>query len=294
MGHTARIRSAQSAAPTGLFSSQRAQSHAPKLADGHSGHSSDAHLRLLQREHEQMRRTFFEVAQTQRRLCGPRYLRRGSFELAGEIFPVNDLSGDFVSIFEAGNEVVFAIGDISGKGLRAALWFSQIVSMLRLQALAQHDPAAVMAAMNRDLLSSGLEFPMTSVFLGRLKTDTGEITYCNAGHPPAVLNRLNAEAEKLQEGGPILGVVADAPFRSGTRTLQPGDSLLAYSDGIAECRSASGPEYGMSGLLQAADANRGAAATPTLFSMLAAVEDFAGDHTREDDMALLVVHRLED
>src|SRR5437870_11838747 len=90
-------------------------------------------LATLRREHDDLRRTMYEAAQVQRKLCGPRLLRREPFEIASEIFPVRHLSGDFISVFELGTDLVFAIGDIAGKGLSAGMWFTHVVGMVRLQ-----------------------------------------------------------------------------------------------------------------------------------------------------------------
>jgi phosphoserine phosphatase RsbU/P len=132
------------------------------------------------------------------------------------------------------------------------------------------------------------------LLLGRLDPVTGEITYCNAGHPPAVLLRANGQVEELGCGGPLLGALTSPSFTNGTAVLQPGDTLLGYSDGITECCNAAAAAFGVEGLRAAAAnaCNSGVAAT--LFSVLAAVEDFAGSLPREDDFALIVAHRNAD
>jgi serine phosphatase RsbU (regulator of sigma subunit) len=230
----------------------------------------------------------------QRRLCGPRLLRCESFEIATEIFPVRHLSGDFISLFEADGDLIFALGDIAGKGLPAGMWFTHLIGMIRLHVGSQGDPAGALAAVNRDLLRTGMELPFTTLFLGRLNSKTGETVYCNAGHPPALLLRTNGQADKLRAGGPVLGALAGASFVNGMTTLKPGDTLLGYSDGITECRNATGADFGTERLLSAAQASCDAGATATLFSVLGAVEDFAGSHPREDDLAFIVVHRDAD
>jgi serine phosphatase RsbU (regulator of sigma subunit) len=249
-------------------------------------------LAQLRREHDDMRRTLFEAAQVQRKLCGPRYRRLGAFEVASEIFPVRHLSGDFVSLFECAGELVFAIGDISGKGLPAGMWFTHVVSLLQQEFQMCGDPAATLSAVNRDLLRTRLEVPLTTLFLARLHPNTAEVTYCNAGHPPALLLRANGQVESLQEGGPLLGVATGAGFANGQVALRAGDTLLGYSDGIVECRNPEGLEFGEERLLTAAQVD-GGAASATLFSVLGAVEDFAGCRPREDDMAVIAVHWLE-
>ncbi len=229
-------------------------------------------LATLRREHDDLRRTMYEAAQVQRKLCGPRLLRREPFEIASEIFPVRHLSGDFISVLELGTDLVFAIGDIAALG----------------------SPAAALAAINRDLLQTRLELPLTSLLLARLTLNTGEITYCNAGHPPALLFRDDGHVENLQEGGPLLGALVGACFANGRTTLRPGDTLLGYSDGIAECRNENGAEFGAERLAAAAQGSGRSTASGALFSVLGAVEDFAGSQPREDDMALIVVRRAHE
>jgi serine phosphatase RsbU (regulator of sigma subunit) len=248
-------------------------------------------LAALRRENDDLRRTLFEAAHAQRKLCGPRNLRRGSFELASEIFPVRHLSGDFISIFDYEDDLVFSIGDIAGKGLSAAMWFSHLVTLIQLQFAKCGDPASTLAAMNRDLLETNLEIPLSTLFLARLDTATGDLTYCNAGHPPSFLVRREGASEALSQGGPILGVVPGASFGNGKAAMLPGDSLIAYSDGAVECRNPFGAELGRQGLLDTARNSCGSAAGTTLFSVLAAVENFTGSQAREDDVALIVLHR---
>ena len=248
----------------------------------------------LRRDYNDLRRVMYEAAQVQRRLCGPRYLRWESFEIASEIFPVRHVSGDFISVFELEGDLVFAIGDIAGKGLSAAMWFTHILGLLRMQITALESPAAALSAINRDLLQTSLEFPLTSLLLGKLNVSSGEITYCNAGHPPALLLRRDGSADQLCDGGPLLGAIAGASFANGKTTLRQGDTLLGYSDGIAECRNPAGSDFGVERLLLAAQLPCGSAASSILFSVLGAAEDFAGSRTREDDMALIVVRRTND
>jgi serine phosphatase RsbU (regulator of sigma subunit) len=251
-------------------------------------------LATLRREHDDLRRTMYEGAQVQRKLCGPRLLRREPFEIASEIFPVRHLSGDFISVFELGTDLVFAIGDIAGKGLSAGMWFTYVVGMVRLQIEALGDLAAALSAINRNLLLTRLELPLTTVLVGRLNPQTGEVTYCSAGHPPALVVRNDGHVESLREGGPVLGVLASASFANQRTTLGPDDTLLGYSDGIAECRNENGAEFGAERLAAAAQVSRGFSASGMLFSVLGAAEDFAGSQSREDDMALIVVRRGDD
>jgi len=249
-------------------------------------------LASLKRENDDLSRSMYEAAQVQRRLCGPRHLRAGSYEFASEIFPVRHLSGDFISLLQMDGDLVFAIGDIAGKGLMAGMWFSHVIGMIRRQMSELGDPAAALSAVNRELLLTGLDVPLTTVFMGRINLESGDLMYCNAGHPPALLLRENSQVEELRAGGPVLGAISRASFVNARARLCPGNTLLAYSDGIPECRNESGEEFGAKSLLNAARTLSGGKPNVMLFSLLAAVEDFAGSQGREDDVALVVLHRF--
>ena len=271
----------------------RSDSGATIQAAGRSRHRAlEDQLASLKREHDDLRRAMYEAAQVQRRLCGPRHLRAGSYEFASEIFPVRHLSGDFISLLQLEGDLVFAIGDIAGKGLMAAMWFTQVIGMIRRQMSVLGDPAAALSSVNRDLLLTGLDVPLTTLFLARVNLDSGDLTYCNAGHPPALLIRENSDFQELGAGGPVLGAISRALFVNGSARLCPGNTLLAYSDGIPECRNESGTEFGAKGLLSAARAFSDCKPSVMLFSVLAAVENFAGRQRREDDVALIVLHRF--
>lgn len=246
----------------------------------------------LKRERDELRYAMYEAAQVQRRLCGPRHLRAGSYEVASEIFPVRHLSGDFISTLQIEQDLIFAIGDIAGKGLTAGMWFTHVVGMIRRQMFESGDPATALSSVNRDLLATGLEVPLTTLFLARVSLESGGLTYCNAGHPPALLLREDGGVEELRAGGPVLGAISKASFVNGNARLCAGNTLLAYSDGIPECRNESGAEFGAKGLLNAVRTFSGCKPSLMLFSLLAAVENFAGRRHREDDVALMVLHRF--
>lgn len=251
------------------------------------------HLATVERENHDLSRAMYEAAQVQRKLCGPRHFRTASYEFASEIFPVRHLSGDFISVIELGGDLVFAVGDIAGKGLAAGMWFTHVVAIIRRAIAAHGDPAAALSAADRDLFATGLEFPLTTVFLARLSPARGELTYSNAGHPPALLIRGNGEVEQLIEGGPVLGAVSGASFVNGRTRFAPRDTLVAYSDGIAESRDESGIEFGGERLVSVAQTFSALNPSAMLFSILAALETFAGRWHREDDIALAVVRRLD-
>jgi sigma-B regulation protein RsbU (phosphoserine phosphatase) len=248
-------------------------------------------LTALRREQSSIQRSFFEAAQIQRRLCAPRQFHSGEFEVAGEIFPVRHLSGDFFKVFELGSRLGIVVGDIAGKGLSAGIWMPHLLSLIHASAKTCPNPADALAAANRELCAGFGEPPLAAVFLAQLDRKTGEITYCNAGLPsPLVLGR-GLGVTYLEQGGPMLGATPVAAFQTGTARMENGDTLMACSDGVTECENSREQEFALAGLSKAARAFGGGGASQTLFSTLGAVLDFADGRALRDDLTLLVAQR---
>src|SRR6185436_4591795 len=119
----------------------------------------------------------------------------------------------------------------------------------------------------------------------------GLFSYCSAGHPPAMLLRANGELELLMEGGLLIGVLANAEYVSGSCVLHKGDTLLIYSDGLTESRNSAGEEFGHERLEEYLRHSQARSADAALFSVLGAVQDFAGTRPLVDDVSLAIVRR---
>ena len=250
-------------------------------------------LEAVRREHGKLQQAIYEAAQVQRRLCAPREMVWGDFEIAGESFPVRHLSGDFFKVMELGSELGLALGDIAGKGLSAGIWQAHLMDLIQRCARNYLHPADAIAGVNRELCQDLGEPPITALFFGRLDAERNELVYCNAGLPAPVLMRRDKSMERLDEGGPMLGALHEATYDVGTVRMGPGDMLLAYSDGLTECRNPRDEEFETGRLSAAAKAISGANANQVLFSTLAAVLDFADSCPPNDDLTLLVIRRCE-
>jgi len=250
-------------------------------------------LHAVQREHAKLQQAIYEAAQVQRKLCAPRELIWGEFEIAGEIFPVRHLSGDFFKVMELGSALGLTVGDIAGKGLSAGIWQAHLMGLIRRCARRHSDPAAAVAEVNAELCHDQQEPPIAALFFARLDPQANELVYCNAGLPAPLLLRHNKTVERLEKGGPMLGALQEAAYDSGSVRLNPGDMLLAYSDGVTECRNSEDEEFEMGRLSAAVNAVGDASANQVLFSTLGAVLDFANGCSPEDDLTLLVIRRRE-
>jgi len=247
----------------------------------------------LQHDYAELRTEIFEAAQVHRRLCAPRHVRFGNFEIASEIFAVRHLPGDFFKVEETSDGVILALGDICGKGLAAGMWTTHLVGLVGARVAVTSRPEAIIAGVNRDLCLLKSFMPLASLFLARMDPATGIVEYCSAGHPPAMLLRANGKLELLSEGGMLLGVVPSTPYVCGSFELEAGDVLMIYSDGITESLNSAGEEFGYGNLEDQLRRAQSGAADAVLFSVLGAVQDFAASSPLVDDMSLAIVRRAD-
>jgi len=254
-------------------------------------HSVRVELDRERREHHLLQQAVFEAAQIQRRLCAPRELDWRGYEVAGEIFPVRHLSGDFFKVIELDGLLGIAVGDIAGKGLTAGIWLTHLLNLVQRFTRSFPDPARVAAEVNRELCTEQTEPPLTALFFAILDPRSHQLSYCNAGLPAPLVLRAGGSSERLETGGPMLGAIENSRFDSGYIRLGPGDMLVAYSDGVTECRDAADQEFEIGRLSAAAEEAHGLNANMALFSMLGTVLDFAGSSTPGDDLTLLVLRR---
>jgi serine phosphatase RsbU (regulator of sigma subunit) len=260
----------------------------------------EVRLADLQQNYAELHTEIFEAAQVHRRLCAPRHVRFGNFEIASEIFAMRHLPGDFFTVEEQSEGVVLALGDICGKGLAAGMWTPHLVGLVGARVTTTAKPEAIVAGVNRDICLLKSFMPLASLFLAKLDPITGLVKYCSAGHPPALLLRANGALELLSDGGMLLGVMPAPPYVSGSFKLGAGDVLMIYSDGITESQDCRGEEFGYERLeaqlrrAQLGTGNAGpqaSSADAVLFSVLGAVQDFAAASPLVDDMSLAIVRR---
>jgi sigma-B regulation protein RsbU (phosphoserine phosphatase) len=176
------------------------------------------------------------------------------------------------------------------------MWFTNMAGLLQSYGGPDANPSKIATEVNRHLCDLRPVAPFVTAFLAQIDCHLGQIDYCNAGHFPPILFRSDGRADLLEIGGPLLGAIEPAEFHAGRVTLQPGDTLVAYSDGVLECRNASGEEFGSDRLIAALREIEQQSAQTTLMMLLAALQDFANGLPLCDDVSLTVIqhaHRDE-
>ncbi len=262
---------------------------APAVSQRSAVNELEQKLETLQQNYAELNTAIFEAAQVHRRLCAPSLIHYGPFDVASEIFAVRHLPGDFFTIEQTEKGLVFALGDIGGKGLAAGMWVTHLIGLIRTHTAVSSDPESIAAAVNRDIARLSEVEPLSTMFIGRLDSDSGTLDYCSAGHPAALLLRADTRLESLSEGGPVLGVVPSASFTRGTVQLRSEDVMLVCSDGILESFDEAEREFGADRLEAEFRSAQGGSAEAILFSVLGAVQDFAAPRPLTDDMTLVIV-----
>jgi sigma-B regulation protein RsbU (phosphoserine phosphatase) len=220
----------------------------------------------------------------------------GNLDVAAACDPAWQVGGDFYDVFQAANErIALILGDVAGKGLPAALLMGLLHGAVRSNC-ALTDSIDLENATRRlnDLLCARTA-PATFVTMFWCHYDplAGKLCYVNAGHLPPFLVRESPDGAldltRLEEGGPVLGVIPEASYRQGTVEFRAGDLLVLYSDGVIESVNPRGEEFEEARLrkILLRAQNRSAAAVRD--EILDAVRRFAGGRPQQDDITLLIV-----
>jgi phosphoserine phosphatase RsbU/P len=248
-------------------------------------------LRTSQRELALRQAEINFAREVQQSLFPRQFPADGGLEFSAICVPARGISGDYYDVVQLPDgRLLFAIADISGKGISAAILMSNLQAVLRTVAEAGRSPSEVCAQLNRHLYQISDATRFATFFFGQWDRSQHVLSYVNAGHPIPIL-RGSARGQRLENGGPPLGMFLSTDFQVGTLILQSGDLIVLYSDGITEAGVQSGEEFGESRLeaIIAAHGDKPLAQIQEL--ILTAVRKWSGDEP-EDDMTLLIARAI--
>jgi phosphoserine phosphatase RsbU/P len=233
-------------------------------------------------------------------------------ELHGICHPARTVSGDYYDFLPVGpNAVGLAVGDISGKGISAALMMATVHAFVRAHTLVEQMPAmaaaqgsvapfmigenstccpspgTVLALLNQQLYRSTPAQKYATMFLGFYDQQTRQLTYSNAGHLPPIVICANGSTHLLDTGGTVVGLFGDMTYPEGRVTLNPGDIVVAYSDGITEPENDFG-DFGEQRLTQIVVENHDLGLPRISDAILNAVTDWIGGEEQPDDMTIVL------
>jgi sigma-B regulation protein RsbU (phosphoserine phosphatase) len=222
-----------------------------------------------------------------------RALSAGPWEVAHHYEPAGAVSGDYCDLVTSKDErgdLLFLLGDVSGKGVAASILMSGLRAIVRSLAESRPSPATLVARANRLFCESLLPSHYATLVCGRASAE-GEIEVCNAGHcPPLVAS--GGEVSEIAATGIPLGLFAGVEYESHRLRLHPGDTLLLYSDGVSETRNTEDEEYGPRRLANFLSGRRSLAPPALLDACRADLGTFHGAADMADDLTLMAVRRL--
>jgi sigma-B regulation protein RsbU (phosphoserine phosphatase) len=215
--------------------------------------------------------------------------------LAGHCRPALGVGGDYYDVFDLGEgRTGLAVGDVSGKGISAALLMASLRASLRGVTLDNpRDFANLMDKVNRLVFEASASNRYATFFFAAFDPAARRLECVNAGHNPPILLRNGpdgtAQTLRLEADGPVVGLLPLAPYTEQSMSLMPGDVLLLYTDGISEAMTHEDEEWGEERLIAAAEKVKGKSAAEILRAIFNAADAFTAGAPQHDDMTLLVL-----
>jgi sigma-B regulation protein RsbU (phosphoserine phosphatase) len=216
--------------------------------------------------------------------------------------PAIDIYGEMVSSFEVGGDyfdyffidedrIALAIGDVSGKGVPAAMLMSSLQAVFKNLAIKDGlAPAELTSELNAHLADNAKPEQFASFFYGVIDLRRNRFNFSNAGHCPALLVK-ESYADRLGQGGLVLGVQRDADYREGSVMTEPGDLLALYTDGVTEQKNPEGEEYGEDRLIRFLVANKNLPIRELHSALFADVLAFGGGQQQDDITCVFICHK---
>jgi sigma-B regulation protein RsbU (phosphoserine phosphatase) len=269
-----------------------------------------------QKEKQRMENELAIAQEVQAQLFPKEISQLESLEVHGFCRPARTVSGDYYDFLSLNSDkLILAVGDISGKGISAALLMATIHSAVRAYSLegvpllrepaavgavagsgvmlatdlrgAEASPATLLSLLNHQLYRSTPQEKYATLFLGIYDGSNRQLTYANGGHLPPIVLGQDGSLTRLDCGGTVVGLFDSLEFPETTVQLRRGDILVAYSDGVTEPENDYG-EFGEERLLQIVRENRDLPLTRVTELVTAAVDDWIGDNEQPDDVTLVL------
>ena len=216
-----------------------------------------------------------------------------AYETFGTMVPALDVGGDFFDVVRLQDGWIgLAIADVSGKGVPAALFMMSSRTLLKGTAISYNDPGTVLSEVNGLLQEDETDGMFVTMLYAVYNPETGAFTYASGGHDAPLLVRADGSSELLSlTGGIALGVLPGFEYQQTTYQLEPGDTIVLYTDGVTEAMNHDSQLFGIAGLQQYFTAAPPSDAESTGMKVMEAVASFAGDAPQSDDITCLTLRR---
>lgn len=215
------------------------------------------------------------------------------WEIAGTSTPCREMGGDYYDFIRRpqDGEIVLAVGDIAGKGAGAAVLMASLHAAVRIESQNGASVGEVMREINRYIYENSPADKFLTLFYARLDPLSGRLVYANAGHPPPLVARSSGRIVALTESTLPIGIFPEVAFEQRSAVLNPGDTLVLYSDGIREAMRESGEEFGEPRLRECLRNHAEESAAQLQERIQARLAAFLGPAAPTDDRTLVIVQR---
>jgi sigma-B regulation protein RsbU (phosphoserine phosphatase) len=232
------------------------------------------------------------AAETQINLLPKSIPKIADYQIAGKSIPAKDVGGDYYDFIQIDDKnFAFCLGDVSGKGMSAAMLMSNIQATLRANILSGSNSTETIKNANTLLYQNTDSTKFVTLFLGIINIESNEIKYCNAGHNnPFHLDKSN-QLKELDVGGLILGFQTDSSYMEGNIPFHPEDTLVVFSDGITEAMNVNDEEFGEDRLTELITKHKSEDVYKMIDKIMDAVNAFSNGIAQSDDMTLMIIKR---
>ncbi len=224
-------------------------------------------------------------------LSFPAFPEQGEFDVHAALYPAQEVGGDFYDMFMIDlDHFCFCVGDVSGKGVPAALFMAVTKTLIKSRAANDLSPASILSHVNSETAEGNDSAMFVTLFLAILNLQTGEMVYSNAGHNPPYLMRNNGDMERLEKRhGPVIGAMEGIAYGEDSTSLNPHDLIYLYTDGVTEAMDIDGGLYGEPRLRERLAEADYPAARDAVEDTVDDVWRFQGDASQADDITIMSV-----
>ena len=209
--------------------------------------------------------------------------------LHATLVPMQSVGGDLYDFYRDGDYVTFIIGDVSGKGMPAAMFMSATITLFRATVKHHLSPKVIMGEINATLSSNNSQMMFVTAFIGQLHLPTGQLTYCNAGHlPPLIVRDGQCRWFEMREVNVILGLDETYQFTEQSMTLEHGEQMIVFTDGVTEAENSRHELLGFDLLLERLQAAQQPIDDQTVYDVVCR---FSADAEQSDDIAIMNITR---
>lgn len=219
----------------------------------------------------------------------PDFNQRPEFSICASLTPAREVGGDFYDFyFIDEDELCVCVGDVSGKGVPAALFMAVTKTLIKATAAGDSSPASIITQVNDEISRENPSFMFVTIFVGVLNLKSGSFTYTNAGHNPPFIKRTSGETELLRDcHGPVIGAMEGLAYQESVCQLRRGDLLMLYTDGVTEAIDQSGNLFSEARLSDLVRSGAERSVEPMLNLVRHSVDQFAEGAEQADDITLL-------